>query len=37
MEAKTKPRDSDLTANFARLYYAEVDAEELAQRADADL
>ena len=37
MEAKTKPRDSDLTADFTRLYYAEVDPEELAQRADADL
>src|SRR5262245_30042990 len=37
MEAKTKPRDSDLAANFARLYYAGVDPDELAQRAEADL
>src|SRR5262245_1846165 len=37
MEAKTKPRDSDLTADFTRLYYAGVDPAELAQRADADL
>jgi glutamate dehydrogenase len=37
MEARTKPRDADLTADFTRLYYAEVDPEELAQRADADL
>jgi len=37
MEAKTKPRDSDLIEPFRRLYYAEVDPEELAARADADL
>ena len=37
MEAKTKPRDSDLIEPFRRLYYAEVDPEELAARAAADL
>ncbi|HEU5178053.1 MAG TPA: NAD-glutamate dehydrogenase domain-containing protein, partial [Burkholderiales bacterium] len=37
MEAKTKPRDSDLIEQFRRLYYAEVDPEELAARAAADL
>jgi len=37
MEAKTQLRDSDLTADFTRLYYTAVDPEELAQRADADL
>ena len=37
MEAKTKPRDSGLSEPFRRLYYAEVDPEELAARADPDL
>ena len=37
MEARTKPRDSDLIEPFKRLYYAEVDPEELAARAAADL
>jgi glutamate dehydrogenase len=37
MEAKTKPRESDLIEPFRRLYYAEVDPEELAARAAADL
>ena len=37
MEAKTKPRDADLTAEFTRLYYAEVDPEQLAAYAPADL
>ena len=36
MEAKTR-RDSDLIEPFSRLYYAEVDPEELAARAAADL
>ena len=37
MEARAKPRDSDLTGEFTRLYYAEVDPEELSARVDADL
>jgi len=37
MEAKTRARDSDLLEPFSRLYYAEVDPEELAARAAADL
>ena len=37
MEARAKPRDSDLTQEFTRLYYAEVDPEELAARLNADL
>jgi glutamate dehydrogenase len=37
MEARAKPRGSDLTEEFTRLYYAEVDPEELAARVDADL
>ncbi|HSA90867.1 MAG TPA: NAD-glutamate dehydrogenase [Burkholderiales bacterium] len=37
MEARAKPRDLDLTEEFTRLYYAEVDPEELAARVDADL
>ena len=37
MEAKTKARDSDLVESFRRLYYAEVDPEELAARAAGDL
>ena len=37
MEAKTRARDSDLLELFGRLYYAEVDPEELAARAAADL
>ena len=36
MEARTKPRDSDLIADFTRLYYAEADPEELAARPSAD-
>ena len=34
MEAKAKPRDSDLTGEFTRLYYAEVDPEELPRALD---
>ena len=37
MEAKTQPRDSDLAEQFERLYYAEVDPEDLAARAAEDL
>ncbi|HEX5767864.1 MAG TPA: NAD-glutamate dehydrogenase, partial [Burkholderiales bacterium] len=37
MEARAKPRDSDLAEEFTRLYYAEVDPEELSARVDADL
>src|SRR5688572_32108910 len=37
METRAKSRISDLTEEFARLYYAEVDPEDLAQRPAADL
>jgi glutamate dehydrogenase len=37
MEARAKPRDIDLTAEFTELYYAEVDPEELSARVEADL
>jgi predicted DNA-binding protein (UPF0251 family) len=37
MEAKAKPADSALEQHFERLYYAEVDPEELAARAPRDL
>ena len=37
MEARAKPRGSNLTEDFTRLYYAEVDPEELSARVDADL
>jgi glutamate dehydrogenase len=37
MEANTLPRDADLIENFARLYYAGVDPEDLAARSPADL
>jgi glutamate dehydrogenase len=37
MEARAKPRRSDLTEEFTRLYYAEVDPDELSARVDADL
>jgi glutamate dehydrogenase len=37
MEARTLPRDAGLIEEFARLYYAEVDPQELAARAPADL
>src|SRR3982074_3154807 len=37
MEAKTQPAKSDLSDEFARLYYAEVDPEELASRQPGDL
>ena len=37
MEARAKPRDSDLVEPFRRLYYAEVDPEELAARAADEL
>jgi glutamate dehydrogenase len=37
MEARAKPRDSDLTGEFTRLYYAEVDPGELSAWVDADL
>jgi glutamate dehydrogenase len=37
METRAKSRISDLTEEFARLYYAEADPEDLAQRAPADL
>ncbi|HET9351578.1 MAG TPA: NAD-glutamate dehydrogenase, partial [Burkholderiales bacterium] len=37
MEARAKPRDSDLTGEFTRLYYAEVDPEELSAQPDPDL
>jgi glutamate dehydrogenase len=37
MEARTLPRDVNLIELFARLYYAEVDPDELASRAPADL
>jgi glutamate dehydrogenase len=37
MEAKTQPAKPDLAEQFERLYYAEVDPEELAARAAKDL
>jgi len=37
MEAKTQPAKSDLAEQFERLYYAEVDPEELAARSARDL
>src|ERR1041385_2249250 len=37
MEAKTQPAKSDLAQRFERLYYAEVDPEELAARSARDL
>src|SRR6267142_2000559 len=37
MEAKTQPAKSDLAEGFERLYYAEVDPEELAARSARDL
>ena len=37
MEAKTRPATSDLAEQFERLYYAEVDPEEVAARAQSDL
>src|SRR4249919_567309 len=37
MEAKTQPAKSDLPERFERLYYAEVDPEELAARSASDL
>src|SRR3954447_20043374 len=37
MEAKTQPAKSDLAERFERLYYAEVDPEELAARSARDL
>ena len=37
MEAKTQPAKSGLAAQFERVYYAEVDPEELAARAPKDL
>jgi glutamate dehydrogenase len=37
MEAKTQPAKSDLAERFERLYYAEVDSEELAARSARDL
>jgi glutamate dehydrogenase len=37
MEAKTQPAKSDLAERFERLYYAEVDPEELAARGAKDL
>src|SRR3954470_17906783 len=37
MEAKTHPAKSDLAERFERLYYAEVDREELAARSARDL
>ena len=37
MEARTKSRTPDLLEAFKRIYYAEVDPEELAARASADL
>ncbi|HSA89654.1 MAG TPA: NAD-glutamate dehydrogenase domain-containing protein, partial [Burkholderiales bacterium] len=37
MEARAKPRGSNLTEEFTRLYYAEVDPDELSARVDADL
>src|ERR1051326_8223515 len=37
MEAKTQPAKSDLAQRFERLYYAEVDPEELAARSGRDL
>ena len=37
MEAKTQPAKSGLAERFERLYYAEVDPEELAKRAAKDL
>ena len=37
MEAKTQPAKSDLDERFERLYYAEVDPEELAARGAKDL
>src|ERR1043165_1659405 len=37
MEAKTQPAKSDLGQRFERLYYAEVDPEELAARSARDL
>ena len=36
MEARAKPRGSGLAEEFARLYYAEVDPDDLAQRMPAD-
>src|SRR3954466_4434752 len=37
MEAKTQPEKSDVAQGFERLYYAEVDPEELAARRASDL
>src|SRR5688572_26781245 len=37
MEARTLPRDADLSKDFARLYYAEVDPDELGARSPDDL
>src|SRR3954467_13302147 len=37
MEAKIQPAKTDLAHDFERLYYAEVDPEELAARKPADL
>src|SRR5687767_11139154 len=37
MEARAKPRNPDLTEEFRRLYYAEVDPEDLAARSEPDL
>jgi len=37
MEARAKPRNPDLSEEFRRLYYAEVDPEDLAARSEPDL
>src|SRR5438128_7289696 len=37
MEAKTRPATSELAEQFERLYYAEVDPDEVAARAQSDL
>jgi glutamate dehydrogenase len=37
MEARAKPRDTELNERFRELYYAEVDPEDLAARSEADL
>src|SRR5688572_25328254 len=37
MEARTLPRDADLSKDFARLYYAVVDPDELGARSPDDL